>query len=59
MNWLTYSGISVIIKLNPLHWRLLPRVEKEVFEWSGPKEWSGSCGWLFLTVRVWIDDGSW
>ena len=59
INWLRYSGVSVIITLNPLWWRLAPWAQKDYNEWTGPNEWTGSCGWLFLTIRVWIDDGSW
>jgi hypothetical protein len=59
MNWLTYSGACVILTVNPAHWRWLPWCRKDVNEWHGPKEWTGSAGWLMLTIRVWIDDGSW
>jgi hypothetical protein len=58
--WLAYSGMCVIIVVNPLHWRWVPRAQKDVTDWpDGPNEWTGSVSWLFLTVRVWIDDGSW
>ena len=59
LKWLTYSGLSVILTINPCHWRLVPWVRKDASEWAGPNEWAGSVSWLFLTVRVWIDDGSW
>ena len=59
INWLRYSGISVTISLNPLWWRLLPWWRRDTNEWAGPHEWTGSCGFLFLTIRIWIDDGSW
>ena len=57
--WLRYSGVSVIIALNPLWWRVLPWLRREVNEWAGPKERTWSVSWLFLTVGIWIDDGSW
>ena len=57
--WLLYSGISVIITVNPLHWRLTPCVVQNLNEWAGPNERTWSVSWLFLTVRIWIDDGSW
>jgi hypothetical protein len=57
--WLAYSGLSVIITVNPAHWRWVPRAQKEATEWMGPREWTGSASWLFLTVRIWFDDGSW
>lgn len=60
IKWLTYSGASVIITVNPLHWRLVPQAGREfVGEWAGPNERTWYVSWLFLTLRLWIDDGSW
>lgn len=59
MKWLTYSGLCVILSVNPLHWRLIPWARKDIKEWAGPNEWTCSFGWLFVTIRIWIDDGSW
>lgn len=58
-NYLRYSGISVIITLNPAHWSLRPFFRNEEnSEWGMPdKQWA--IGWLFLTVRAWIDSGQW
>ena len=60
MNWLRYSGASVAVALNPFHWAYIP-VASRAFtnEWAGPKERSWYARFLFVTVRVWIDDGSW
>jgi hypothetical protein len=60
MNWLRYSGACVTITVNPAHWSWVPRAGR-VFttEWAGPNESTWSATWLFLTVRIWIDDGSW
>ena len=57
--WLTYSGLSVILTLTPLHWSLMPYARNErTLEWGMPEtQWVA--GWLFLTIRLWIDDGSW
>jgi hypothetical protein len=57
--WLRYSGVSVIITVNPLWWRVLPWARREHNEWAGPCERTWSLTWLFLTVRIWIDNGSW
>jgi hypothetical protein len=57
--WLRYSGASVIITVNPLHWRWKPWTTNFVDEWIGPHERTVTMGWLFVTVRLWIDDGSW
>jgi hypothetical protein len=60
MNWLRYSGACVTLTLNPWHWVWLPRAYRE-----SNREWPvGLCrtwraSWLFLTLRIWIDDGSW
>ena len=58
--WLRFSGLSVIITVNPLHWRYMPRGGRAFTdEWAGPNERSYYASWLFLTVRFWIDDGTW
>ena len=59
MNWLKYSGLSISLIVNPLHWSWMPWWRRDYNEWDGPNEWTGSCGLLFITIRVWIDDGSW
>ena len=60
MNWLKYSGASVILTLNPLHWRYVPKGGRAfVGEWAGPNERSWYVSWLFLTVRFWVDNGDW
>jgi hypothetical protein len=59
IDYLKYSGVSVILYLNPLWWKVLPWWRKEANEWAGPKEHTYSFGFLGLTIRVWIDDGSW
>lgn len=60
IKYLRYSGASIIITVNPAHWRLRPiaRVEQQT-EWPSPNERMVTVGWLFLTIRTWIDDGSW
>lgn len=56
LKWLRYSGASVILTVNPAHWRLLPGWGQD-HEW--PNEGTVYVTWLFLTLRIWIDDGSW
>jgi len=58
-NWLRYSGACVIIKLNPLHWHLVPYGHRDVSDLPGPNEQTFVLGWLCLTVRFWIDNGDW
>lgn len=58
-NYLRYSGASVIISINPLHWSWRPFARNEKNnEWGMPNE-QWAAGWLFLTIRVWVDDGRW
>lgn len=60
MNWLKYSGASVAVTLNPLHWAWVPQAGRAfINEWPGPNEHSYYARCLFITIRVWIDDGSW
>lgn len=59
INWLRYSGIAVILQFNPLHWKIIPWIIKESNIWAGPKEHTWSMGFLFLTIRLWVDNGDW
>jgi hypothetical protein len=60
MTWLRYSGASISATLNPLHWQYCPQAGRAFTgEWVGPNERSYYARFLFLTVRVWFDDGSW
>jgi hypothetical protein len=60
LNWFRYSGISVIVTLNPLHWRLVPGARREPNDgWPSPNERTWSVSWLFLTIRGWVDNGDW
>ena len=58
--WFKYSGATVSVTLNPMHWRWLPAARRtQNVEWPSPNEITYMAGWLFLTVRVWIDNGDW
>jgi hypothetical protein len=60
LKWLAYSGISVIITLNPYHWRWVPWARRDYNDgWPSPNERCWSVGWTFLIVRIWIDNGDW
>jgi hypothetical protein len=59
INYLRYSGVSVIIALNPLWWKVLPWYRDESNEEWGSAEKTYAFGFLGITVRIWIDDGSW
>ena len=58
--WLRYSGASVAVTVNPLHWSWVPYAGRAFTdEWAGPNERTWSVRFFFVTVRLWIDDGSW
>jgi len=60
MNWLKYSGASIVLSLNPFHWQLRPWArDEQTNEWPDTKLYAYAFTWLFLTVRVWVDNGSW
>ena len=58
--WLRYSGASIILTLNPAHWSLRPWARQERnLEWPMFNERTWAASWLFVTVRIWIDNGDW
>jgi hypothetical protein len=58
LSYLRYSGLSVIITVNPFHWVFFPRIQRGSLEvWDTAD--SLAVSFLFLTVRFWLDDGSW
>ena len=60
LDWLRYSGASLSITFNPFHWSWRPHVLDEPLDtWVGPNESRFYFAWLMVTVRLWIDDGSW
>lgn len=59
MKWLRYSGMTLMLVVNPLHWAWRPELARYHDEWAGPRERTITARWLMLTIRVWIDDGSW
>jgi len=62
LHWMRYSGANIMFTVNPLHWRLRPwwRADSDAVDWPlGPDERTWTMGWLFLTIRIWIDDGQW
>ena len=59
LNWLLHSGASISIMANPCHWRWRPWLNKNSGVWAGPNDYTLNMGWLMLTIRIWIDDGTW
>lgn len=56
MKYFLYSGLSIIFQLNPVQWSFVPKFTKEQSPWDDN---AYIFSFLFLTVRLWIDDGSW
>lgn len=56
MNWLRYSGCNITLKLNPFHWRLNFAYNKTNEAWETD---ALIIELLPITIRIWIDDGSW
>lgn len=60
--WLKYSGASVTLIVNPCHWRWMPWFEADDNKeniWRGPDYKGSAFGWLFVIVKVWVDNDSW
>jgi hypothetical protein len=56
LNYLKYSGLNVTIKFNPYHWRLNVDYCKTNEVWEQD---TLVIELLPITIRLWIDDGSW
>lgn len=56
LDYFRFSEIVFIFCLNPFNWRFVPRYFKNT-EWRKDRDYTIS--FLFLTIRVSIDDGSW
>lgn len=56
INYLKYSGASLAITFNPYHWAWIPIVRREEMDWD---EDTFRASFLFLTFRLWIDNGEW
>ena len=55
-NYLKYSGMNITLKLNPFHWRISCAYNRTNDSWEVD---AFVLELLPLTVRAWIDDGSW
>ena len=56
INWLKYSGCNIIIKLNPLHWRIGCQMYRNTEVWEQD---AFVLELLPITIRVWFDNGEW
>jgi hypothetical protein len=56
IKWLRYSGCNITLKLNPFHWRFSCKYMSTNEAWEVDHL---SLELFPITIRVWIDDGSW
>lgn len=56
IDWLMYSGCNITFKLNPFHWRLKFSVFNSDEVWEQDFL---SIELLFITIRIWFDNGDW
>ena len=56
IKYLKFSNIKIIFSLNPVHWTFFPSLKKQQDVWG---EFDYSFSFLFLTITLFIDDGSW
>ena len=60
LNTFKYSSFKISIQLNPLQWRWVPfHFIGKMNEWPDENVYQFLFGWIFLSIRVYIDDGSW
>lgn len=59
LNYLRYSGVSIIVSLNPLWWKAWPWFREETNNEFGSAERTWAMGFLGLTIRIWVDRGDW
>jgi len=56
-NWIRYSGVWITLVVNPLHWRI--RFENIFEDELNPKMKFIDLQFIFLNIKVVVDDGSW
>ena len=57
MDWLRYSGIWLTLVFNPFHWRI--GLIKDMHWAPSPNRTEVAFQFLFLTLRIVIDNGDW
>jgi hypothetical protein len=59
MDWFRYSGIWLTLVFNPCHWRISYCIDPTKAEWPCPSRKEVEVQFLFLTLRIVIDNGDW
>lgn len=59
-NTLRYSSIKISFQLNPFQWQWIPtHFIGKLNEWPDENVFQVHVSWIFIALRVYIDDGSW
>ena len=56
LKYLKYSGLNVVFKFNPYHWRLKFQYVQSADVWEQD---ALVIELLPITIRLWIDNGEW
>jgi hypothetical protein len=56
-SWIRYSGVWITVIVNPLHWSI--RFENIFEDELNPKMNYVNLQFLFLNIKIILDDGSW
>jgi hypothetical protein len=56
LKYITHSGATISVPINPFHWYYLPKIYKKVDVWD---DYSFIVTFLFLHITVYISDGDW
>lgn len=61
VNYVKYSGGSITVALNPLHWVSVPKIRTRHYadEFYGDNFRSIFISWLFFQIFLFLDDGQW
>ena len=57
-DWLRYSGAVLTFHFNPLHWWVLPQLQRHKSE-MGERDMRWTFKFLFVKFTIWFDDGRW
>jgi hypothetical protein len=59
-NYLRYSSIKISFQFNPFQWRWIPYFDSgKSNEWPDENAFFINAYWIFLSFRVYLDDGTW
>jgi hypothetical protein len=59
MDWLRYSGIWLTLVVNPFHWQFQWFRNEHPWVCPAPNRSEYTAQFLFLSIRLTVDDGAW